>query len=141
MSDIIVHRGPDADGQWLSDDRKCGLSFRRLAIIDLTPLGNQPMPSMNNNATIVFNGEIYNHEGIREDLLKRGYKYRSQADTETIMNGYFAYGEEILQKLHGMWGFAIWDADKKELFAARDRIGIKPFKEMYFFEKMKYFNE
>lgn len=127
MSDIIVHRGPDADGQWLSDDRKCGLSFRRLAIIDLTPLGNQPMPSMNNNATIVFNGEIYNHEGIREDLLKRGYKYRSQADTETIMNGYFAYGEEILQKLHGMWGFAIWDADKKELFAARDRIGIKPF--------------
>ena len=127
MSDIIVHRGPDADGQWLSEDRQCGMSFRRLAIIDLTPLGNQPMPSMNNNATIVFNGEIYNHEEIREDLIKRGYKYRSTADTETIMNGYFAYGEAILQKLHGMWGFAIWDADRKELFAARDRIGIKPF--------------
>lgn len=127
MSDIIIHRGPDADGQWTADDRKCGFTFRRLSIIDLTENGNQPMKSSNNNSVIVFNGEIYNHADLRNDLIKRGYKYQSNTDTETIINGYAEYGEEILQLMNGMWGFAIWNADKNELFAARDRIGIKPF--------------
>ena len=132
MSDIIIHRGPDSEGQWLSDNNKCGLSFRRLSIIDLSSEGNQPMISINNNSVIVFNGEIYNHQKIKEDLLNKGYKYRSKTDTETIINGYQEYNEDILQKMFGMWSFAIWDDEKQELFAARDRIGIKPF---YYFYK------
>ncbi len=127
MSDVIIHRGPDADGQYISKSQRCGLSFRRLAIIDLSPKGNQPMHSLNGDFSIVFNGEIYNHQDIRQDLLNKGYKYNSQTDTETILNGYMEYGREILDKLFGMWSFAIFDEVKQELFAARDRIGIKPF--------------
>lgn len=127
MSDIIIHRGPDAEGQWVSDNYKCGLAFRRLSIIDLSADGNQPMKSLNNDSVIVFNGEIYNHQKIKEDLLQKGYKYHSKTDTETIINGYAEYGEGILQKMYGMWAFAIWDNEKQEFFAARDRIGIKPF--------------
>ncbi len=127
MSDIIIHRGPDSDGQWISEDHKCGFSFRRLAIIDLSPLGNQPMFSHDERYTIVFNGEIYNHQIIREELISLGYNYRSGTDTETILNGYAEWGADLLQKLVGMWAIAIWDNEKKELFFARDRIGIKPF--------------
>ncbi len=132
MSDVIAHRGPDAEGQWLSGNNACGLAFRRLSIIDLSADGNQPLKSLNSNSVIVFNGEIYNHASIREDLLNKGYKYQSKTDTETILNGYREYGEEILQKMFGMWGFAIWDDEKQELFAARDRLGIKPF--YYYFK-------
>ncbi len=136
MSDIIIHRGPDSDGKWISDDNKCGFSFRRLAIIDLSPLGNQPMMSNNGRYTIVFNGEIYNHQIIREELIRLGYHYRSGTDTETILNGYAEWGADILPKLVGMWAFAIWDNEKKELFFARDRIGIKPF--YYHFKAGKF---
>ena len=132
MSDVIVHRGPDSDGQWVSENRHCGLSFRRLAIIDLSPLGNQPMHSNDGRYTIVFNGEIYNHQEIRNELQKLGYKYKSGTDTETILNGYAEWGPEIVNKLLGMWAIAIWDNNKQELFFARDRIGIKPF--YYHFE-------
>lgn len=127
MSDIIVHRGPDAEGHWLSESNRCGFAFRRLSIVDLSADGNQPMKSLNRNLVVVFNGEIYNHNDIRKDLVAKGYKYQSRTDTETLINGYAEYGEEILQKMFGMWGFAIWDDEKQELFAARDRIGIKPF--------------
>jgi asparagine synthase (glutamine-hydrolysing) len=127
MSDIIYHRGPDSDGQWISESGRCGFSFRRLAIVDLSPKGNQPMRSLNAPATIVFNGEVYNHQEIRNSLIELGYKYDSQTDTETILNGYLHYGEELLPKMLGMWGFAIWNDDTQELFCARDRIGIKPF--------------
>ena len=127
MSDVIVHRGPDSEGQWISSDRKCGLSFRRLAIIDLSDAGNQPMTTSDGRYTIVFNGEIYNHAIIRKELQKRGYKYNSNSDTETILYGFIEFGEEIVEKLYGMWAFAIWDIEKNELFCARDRIGIKPF--------------
>jgi asparagine synthase (glutamine-hydrolysing) len=127
MSDVIIHRGPDSDGQWISQDHACGLAFRRLAIIDLSDAGNQPMTTKDGRFTIVFNGEIYNHKTIRNDLEQLGYTYNSQTDTETILYGYIEYGKEILQKLTGMFSFAIWDSDRQELFAARDRIGIKPF--------------
>lgn len=126
MSDVIIHRGPDSDGQWISFDRRCGFAFRRLAIIDLSEAGNQPMCTPDGRYTIVFNGEIYNHLSIRQELMAKGYKYRSNSDTETILFGYQEWGVEILQKMLGMWGFAIWDDEKKELFCARDRIGIKP---------------
>ncbi|TAL70071.1 MAG: asparagine synthase (glutamine-hydrolyzing) [Bacteroidetes bacterium] len=126
MSDVIQHRGPDSDGQWISEDYKCGLAFRRLAIIDLSEAANQPMLTADGKFSIVFNGEVYNHLTIREELEKSGYKYKSRSDTETILYGYREYGTEILSKLLGMWGMAIWDNDKKELFIARDRIGIKP---------------
>ena len=131
MSDVIVHRGPDAEGQWISDDYHCGLAFRRLSIIDLSIAGNQPMTTSDGRFTIVYNGEVYNHISIRNELESRGYKYHSKTDTETIINGYKEFGKEILHKMLGMWGFAIWDDEKKELFAARDRIGIKPFYYIY----------
>jgi asparagine synthase (glutamine-hydrolysing) len=126
MSDVIIHRGPDSEGQWISQDHLCGFAFRRLAIIDLSDAGNQPMTTKDGRFTIVFNGEIYNHSDIRQELEKKGYVYSSQTDTETILYGYMEYGKGILQKLTGMFAFAIWDSDRKELFVARDRIGIKP---------------
>lgn len=132
MSDVIIHRGPDSEGQWISDNKKCGLTFRRLSIIDLSEAGNQPMISTDGKYTIVFNGEIYNHLELREQLIKKGYKYHSRTDTETILNGFIEWGPEILDKMIGMWSFAIWDNEKQELFASRDRIGIKPF---YFYHQ------
>ncbi len=136
MGEVIVHRGPDSDGQWISPDCDCGFSFRRLAIIDLSAAGNQPMHSPDGRFTIVFNGEIYNHLEIRNQLIAKGYKYRSGTDTETILYGYCEFGQKILELLIGMWAFAIWDEEKKELFAARDRIGVKPF---YFTQKNALF--
>jgi asparagine synthase (glutamine-hydrolysing) len=126
MSDVIIHRGPDSEGQWISSNNQCGFSFRRLSIIDLSDAGNQPMHSPDGRFTIVFNGEIYNHIEVRKDLEEKGYSYRSRTDTETILYGFREYRVNILDKLIGMWGMAIWDEEKKELFCARDRIGIKP---------------
>lgn len=127
MSDVIIHRGPDSDGKWISPNGKCGLAFRRLAIIDLSVNGNQPMHDTDGRYTIVFNGEIYNHNDLRKQLEQKGYKYKSNTDTETIIYGYREWGEKILSKMIGMWSFAIWDNQTSELFASRDRIGIKPF--------------
>jgi len=136
MSDVILHRGPDSGGYWISPDHTCGLSFRRLAIVDLTHKGDQPMVSADGRYTIVFNGEIYNHGEIRQELISKGYHYRSNTDTETILNGFIEYGESILDKLVGMWAFAIWDNQEKTLFASRDRIGIKPF--YYYYQNGKF---
>ncbi len=127
MTDIIYHRGPDDEGLWISDDKKCGFGFRRLSIIDLTPAGHQPMSTTDGRYTIVFNGEIYNHSSLRQELEKKGYKYKSRTDTESILYGYSEYGKNVIHKLHGMFSFAIWDDEKKELFCARDRVGKKPF--------------
>lgn len=126
MSDIIQHRGPDDEGQWMSDNRMCGLCFRRLSIIDLSPAGHQPMVTPDGRYTIVFNGEVYNHARLRPDLESKGYNYRSRTDTETILYGYKEYGVDFLHKMIGMWDLAIWDSEKNELFCARDRIGVKP---------------
>ncbi len=132
MACVITERGPDSDGYYISDDRKCGLAFRRLAIIDLSPLGNQPMTTPDGSLSIVFNGEIYNHQEIRNELIGLGYKYKSQTDTETILYGYQKWGIGILDKMLGMWAIAIYDNNKKELFLSRDRIGIKP---LYYYNK------
>ncbi len=126
MSNVIAHRGPDDEGQWISTDRCCGLSFRRLSIIDLSPAGHQPMTTPDGRFSIVFNGEIYNHAILRKELEAKGYCYRSHTDTETILYGYKEWGAGLLSKMVGMWAIAIWDDERKELFFARDRIGVKP---------------
>jgi asparagine synthase (glutamine-hydrolysing) len=127
MSDAMVHRGPDDSGHFISRDGRCGLTFRRLSIVDLSPAGHQPMKTTDGRFTIVFNGEVYNHLAIREELIALGYQYRSHSDTETILYAYQQWGEDCLNKFLGMFSIAIWDEDKRELFCARDRIGIKPF--------------
>ena len=132
MSDVVIHRGPDAEGQWISQSRRCGMTFRRLSIVDLSPAGNQPMTTSDGNYAIVFNGEVYNHLTIRGDLEAKGYSYKSRSDTETLLYGYQEYGESLLQKMVGMWGMAVWNEERQELFCARDRIGIKPL--YYYYE-------
>ena len=127
MSEVLFHRGPDSDGVWLARNRNCGFSFRRLAILDLSENASQPMHTPDGRYTIVFNGEIYNHLELRRELMAKGYQYRSNSDTESILYGYAEWGVAILDKMIGMWAFAIYDEQTKELFAARDRMGIKPF--------------
>ncbi len=130
MSDLITHRGPDSDGIWISKNKNCGFSFRRLSIIDLTPAGNQPMSTPDGSVTIVFNGEIYNYIQIRNELLEKGYSFRSRTDTEVILFGYKEWGKKIVDKLSGMFSFVLWDEENEILFGARDRIGKKP---LYYF--------
>ena len=126
MRDQMVHRGPDDAGAWVSDDRRVGLGHRRLSIVDLTPAGHQPMTNETGEIRIVFNGEIYNHEKIRPGLLERGHSYRSRSDTETLVHLYEEKGEDLVHELEGMFAFAIWDAGRKRLLLARDRLGVKP---------------
>jgi asparagine synthase (glutamine-hydrolysing) len=123
MSHLIAHRGPDGHGFWMAPKDTCGLAHRRLAIIDLTESGHQPMLAPN-GTTITYNGEIYNYIELREELSK-DWTFRTHSDTETILAAYAKWGRDCLTHLRGMFAFALWDGDK--LFAARDRFGIKPF--------------
>jgi asparagine synthase (glutamine-hydrolysing) len=125
--DIQRHRGPDADGLWLTQDQNLGLCHNRLAILDLTESGNQPLHSVDNRFVIVFNGEIYNHKELRRDLELKGASFRSHTDTEVLVEAYRLWGEDMLQKLRGMFAFGIYDRESKNLFCARDRVGKKPF--------------
>lgn len=126
MTDVIIHRGPDGEGQWISDDGTVGLGHRRLSIIDLTEAGKQPMHYLE-RYTITFNGEIYNYIELKEMCLKQGYRFVTQTDTEVLMAFYDWKKEECLQYFDGMFSFAIYDAKEKRIFAARDRFGEKPF--------------
>ncbi|MGA2423807.1 MAG: asparagine synthase (glutamine-hydrolyzing) [Terriglobales bacterium] len=123
MCDVIAHRGPDDDGFFTRGS--IGLGMRRLSIVDLAT-GHQPISNEDESAWIVFNGEIYNHRALRDHLMSRGHRYRTQSDTETIVHLYEEYGKDCVQHLRGMFAFAIWDAKRKSLFIARDRLGIKP---------------
>jgi asparagine synthase (glutamine-hydrolysing) len=131
MTDILEHRGPDARGTWLKNesppDLTVGLGFRRLSIIDLSSAGNQPMCTADGRFWIVFNGEIYNFAELRRELEAAGCQFRSRTDTEALLYGYAVWGEAVLKRLNGIFAFAVWDTKEKELFAARDRLGIKPF--------------
>lgn len=124
MGEAILHRGPDAGGEFL--DQHVGLAHRRLSIIDLSPQGNQPMFFGDGRLVIVFNGEIYNFLQLREQLEREGTVFRTRTDTEVILALYERYGTECLSRLNGMFAFAIWDTLEKTLFIARDRIGKKP---------------
>ena len=126
MADTMAYRGPDDHGTYVNPDRRLGFGFRRLAIVDLTKAGHQPMSNKDGSIWIVFNGEIYNHEHLRKDLEAAGHSYRSRTDTETIIHGYEEWGQDVVERLHGMFAFALWDERHKRLFLARDRIGIKP---------------
>ncbi len=125
MGDRLAHRGPDGSGSHIRGS--AGLVHRRLAIIDLSDEGLQPMTSEDGTLWIVFNGEIYNYVELREELVARGHRFHSRSDTEVILHAYEEWGADCLSRFNGMWGFAIFDENRNELFCARDRFGIKPF--------------
>jgi len=124
MNDKIKHRGPDDEDYYIDED--IALGFRRLSIIDLAG-GRQPMTNEDDTLVIVFNGEVYNYQELKSDLVKKGHIFKNNSDTEVILHGYEEYKEKIVGKLRGMFAFVIWDIKNKELFGARDYFGIKPF--------------
>ncbi len=137
IRDQMVSRGPDGAGEWLSPDGRVGLGHRRLSIIDLSPSGAQPMFNADRSLAIVFNGEIYNYAELRSELSGQGppvdgpegfrsYSFRSNSDTEVLLHLYAEKGEAMVHELRGMYAFAIWDAEKRGMFLARDPFGIKP---------------
>ena len=123
---LLYHRGPDDSGFFIDAEELVGLAHRRLSIIDLSPSGHQPMISNDGFVALVFNGEIYNFQDLRVDLIKRGASFRGSSDTEVLLNLYLFDGEEMLQKLNGVFAFAIWDGRAKALMIARDAMGVKP---------------
>src|SRR3990167_4650626 len=133
MNRRLSHRGPDDEGYFV--ETPIGLGHRRLSIIDIAS-GHQPMQTPDKRYTIVFNGEIYNFLEIRSDLEKKGIRFSTHSDTEVLLALYSLEGEKALNRLNGMFSFAIWDQKQRKLFAARDRMGKKPF---YYWETPKVF--
>lgn len=133
MTELITHRGPDDSGYYVRGN--VGFGFRRLSIIDLHT-GHQPLSNEDDSVWIVFNGEIYNHISLREQLIAKGHRFKTGSDTETIVHLYEEYGSECVKYLRGMFGFAIWNEKSKKLFCARDRFGIKPF--FYYLDHNKF---
>jgi asparagine synthase (glutamine-hydrolysing) len=123
----LQHRGPDDQGYYRSPDRRAQLAHWRLSIIDLSSAGHQPMANADESLWIVYNGEIYNYLELEAELKGRGYVYRSRSDTETILHAYEEWGPACVERFNGMFAFALWDARRRELFCARDRLGEKPF--------------
>jgi asparagine synthase (glutamine-hydrolysing) len=133
MLQPMAHRGPD--GQGIHLDRNAGLGHLRLSIIDLST-GDQPMANEDGSIWLVFNGEIYNYQELREQLLAKGHVFKSRSDTEVIIHAYEEFGEDCVSRLRGMFAFALWDSKRRRLFIARDRVGIKP---LYYFHNAKAF--
>ena len=134
MTDIIEHRGPDDEGHYI--DKNVGLGHRRLSIIDLTPDGHQPMCNEDASIWIIFNGEFYNYLDYKDEIIIKGHQLRSRSDTEYILHLYEDYGFDMVHKINGMFAFVIWDSKKQLLFAARDRMGVKPFH--YYIDNEKF---
>ncbi len=124
MMNTIIHRGPDSEGKYVDED--AALGFRRLSIIDLSKEGDQPLYNEDRSMVLVFNGEIYNYQDLRKELVEAGHVFASNTDSETLLHGYEEWGESLVDRLRGMYAFAIWDIRKKKLFVARDIFGIKP---------------
>jgi asparagine synthase (glutamine-hydrolysing) len=131
MRDEMTHRGPDDAGELVFDDARGGFGFRRLSIIDLSAAGHQPMRGCTDRVWLVFNGEIYNHAALREQLEQSGHVYTSRTDSETILHLYEARGLDFVKDIEGDFGIAIWDADRERLVLVRDRAGVKP---LYFYQ-------
>ena len=131
MQQQLHHRGPDDRGLYLSRDGKTGLVNTRLAILDLSPAGHQPMASRNGRYRIVLNGEIYNFQTLRAELEGKGETFRSHSDTEVVLKMYERYGPDSVRELEGMFALAIWDEQEQTCFLARDPLGIKP---LYYYE-------
>src|SRR5437660_5328807 len=123
MRDVLRHRGPDGEGLWI--EGPVGLGHRRLAIVDVAG-GHQPLANEDESVWIAYNGEIYNHAALRPGLEQRGHRYRTRSDAETILHLYEEDGERCVERLQGMFAFAIWDRVRRRLLLARDRLGIKP---------------
>ena len=134
MTDAISHRGPDGEGQWIEGN--VGIGHRRLAIIDLSPAGHQPMITRDHRYVLSYNGEIYNYREIRSELEALGYWFRSQTDSEVVLNALSHWGPDGLLKFNGMFGLALWDRKEQTLLLARDRYGIKP---LYYARQGQYF--
>ncbi|MDL2311212.1 asparagine synthase (glutamine-hydrolyzing) [Peptostreptococcaceae bacterium OttesenSCG-928-C18] len=132
MADEIIHRGPNSDGYFI--DKNLAFGFRRLSMVDLSDSGSQPFYTKDKSKVMVFNGEIYNYKEIKEELLQDGYEFISKTDSEVLLYGFDKWGEKILDKIRGMFAFAVWDMKKEELFIARDFFGIKP---MYYTNNTK----
>ena len=131
MNESLAHRGPDDSGTLIEASKNLGLTHRRLSIIDLSPRGHQPMWDATGTVVIVFNGEIFNYREWRESLEAEGFAFRSESDTEIILNLYLKYGEGVLGRLNGIFAFALWDTRDDSLLVARDGVGVKP---LYFAE-------
>lgn len=134
IRDMMVHRGPDGAGEWVSGDRRVGLAHRRLSIVDLSAEAAQPMANEDGRVVVTFNGEIYNHLPLRAELLKAGHRFHSDhSDTEVLVHGYEQWGiDGLLDRVEGDYAFALWDENCGALHLARDRVGVKP---LYFFLK------
>jgi len=126
INSLLRHRGPDAHGTWSADDDSCFLGHTRLSVIDLDSRSNQPMQSADNRYVISFNGEIYNFQTIKQKLISTGHKFKTNSDTEVILEGFCHYGEALFPQLDGMFALAIYDTKTKKLLLARDRMGEKP---------------
>jgi asparagine synthase (glutamine-hydrolysing) len=125
LNGSIAHRGPDDAGIHIEDG--VGLGNRRLAILDLSPRGHMPMHNDDQSMWITYNGEVYNYREIRAELESKGIRFRSECDSEVVLRAYEAWGDDCVERFHGMFAFAVWDAKRRRLFAARDRLGVKPF--------------
>ena len=125
MTARLVHRGPDDEGSWISSDGRVGLAMRRLSIIDVAS-GRQPLANEDGSVTLVFNGEVYNFQSLREELLAKGHRFQTHSDTETIVHLYEEEGVDCVKRLRGMFAIALWDAKAERLLLARDRFGKKP---------------
>lgn len=143
MTDAMIHRGPDDSGTWYDADAEIGFGHRRLAIIDLSPAGRQPMSNADESIFITYNGELYNYLEHRERLAKKGYPFRSNSDTEVMIALYETMGIDFLNELNGIFAFALWDAKKRRLILARDHAGVKPLyyrqdgRKLYFASELK----
>ncbi|HSN28829.1 MAG TPA: asparagine synthase (glutamine-hydrolyzing) [Kofleriaceae bacterium] len=128
MLRAVAHRGPDGEGQFSATDGEwnLGLGHRRLAIIDLSPAAVQPMIDRERELSITYNGELYNYVELRDELRGLGHEFHTSSDTEVLLNAYAEWGHDCLRRFNGMWAFALWDGKRRELFAARDRLGVKP---------------
>ncbi|MGE3522679.1 MAG: asparagine synthase (glutamine-hydrolyzing) [Candidatus Dadabacteria bacterium] len=132
MTDALTHRGPDDSGIYIDNENGVGLGHRRLSILDLSPLGHQPMANDDESIWITYNGEVYNFSEIRSELVVKGYAFKSNSDTEVIIKAYEEWGIECVHKFIGMFAFGIWDRKKKKLLLLRDRAGVKP---LYYYRK------
>jgi asparagine synthase (glutamine-hydrolysing) len=133
-TDSLAHRGPDGRGEWFGEEDRYAFGHRRLAIVDLSDHGRQPMLHEERGLVLVFNGEIYNHAELRGDLTAKGHRFRGHCDTETLLAAYAEWGDDVVERLRGIFAFAVWDIGNKRLFAARDHLGVKPF---YYFQSEK----